>query len=70
MTHEGTPGMEHEATLAMEHEGIPAPWQDATLTRKTHAARPAPWDEATLTTYQESAPGMQGEATPVGMPSE
>jgi hypothetical protein len=53
-----------------EREGTPAPWQDATLTRKTHAARPAPWDEATLTTYQESAPGMQGEATPAGMPSE
>ena len=26
--------------------------------------------EATLATYQKSAPGLQGDATPAGMPSE
>jgi uncharacterized protein involved in copper resistance len=41
MTHEGTPAMEHEATLAMEHGGIPAPWQDATLTGMVDEATPA-----------------------------
>jgi hypothetical protein len=85
MTHEGTPAMQQDGTLAMTHEGTPAMQQDGTLAavRQVRPApwdevrrapweigRPAPWDDATLTTYQKSAPGMQGEATPAGMPSE
>jgi hypothetical protein len=48
--------MQGEGTLAMEHEGTPAMEHEVTLTGMTSDAKPAP--------------GVQGEATPAGMPSE